>query len=104
MTHEQSGPRGMGSILMGFFIGGMVGAVAALLMAPQSGERTRAMIRDKGIELREKAMETRERAEESLRGAMNRTEEMAQTAKERMEEMTRRGKKEMEEQSGPMNM
>ncbi|MCA1553706.1 MAG: YtxH domain-containing protein [Chloroflexi bacterium] len=41
----------------GFFIGGLVGgmlgAVAALLIAPQAGEDTRALLREKGIELKE---------------------------------------------------
>jgi gas vesicle protein len=48
---------GFGAFLMGFIIGGVAGAVAALLLAPQSGEDTRNMIRDKGIELRDKAAE-----------------------------------------------
>jgi gas vesicle protein len=46
-----------GAFLMGFVVGGMAGAVAALLLAPQSGEETRSMIKDKSIELRDKASE-----------------------------------------------
>jgi gas vesicle protein len=41
--------RGIGSILVGFIIGGVIGAAAALLMAPQSGEETRAMLREKAM-------------------------------------------------------
>jgi hypothetical protein len=37
-----------------FLIGGLVGVIAAFLMAPQSGEETRAQIRDKS-ELKYKA-------------------------------------------------
>jgi gas vesicle protein len=48
---------GFGAFLMGFLIGGVAGAVAALLLAPQSGEETRSMIKDKSIELRDKAAE-----------------------------------------------
>ncbi len=44
-----------GAFLIGFVVGGVAGAVAALLLAPQSGEETRMMIRDKSIELRDKA-------------------------------------------------
>jgi gas vesicle protein len=47
-----------GAFLIGFVVGGLTGAVAALLLAPQSGEETRALIKDKGIELRDKAVET----------------------------------------------
>jgi gas vesicle protein len=48
----------LGSFLAGFVIGGLIGAGVALLMAPQSGEETRALIADKGIELRDLASET----------------------------------------------
>ena len=47
----------LGSFLAGFIIGGLIGAGAALLMAPQSGEETRAYIKDKSIELRDQAAE-----------------------------------------------
>ena len=46
-----------GAFLIGFIVGGVAGAVAALLLAPQSGEETRALIKDKSIELRDKATE-----------------------------------------------
>jgi len=46
-----------GAFLIGFVVGGVAGAVAALLLAPQSGEETRALIKDKSIELRDKATE-----------------------------------------------
>lgn len=48
----------LGSFLAGFVIGGLIGAGVALLMAPQSGEETRALIADKSIELRDRAVET----------------------------------------------
>jgi gas vesicle protein len=48
----------LGSFLAGFVIGGLIGAGVALLMAPQSGEETRALISDKSIELRDRAVET----------------------------------------------
>ena len=48
----------LGSFLAGFVIGGLIGAGVALLMAPQSGEETRAVIGEKSIELRDRAAET----------------------------------------------
>ena len=36
-----------GSFLSGFVFGGLIGAVVALLMAPQSGEETRTIIKEK---------------------------------------------------------
>ena len=48
---------GFGMFLVGFVVGGVAGAVAALLLAPQSGEETRTLIKDKSIELRDMAAE-----------------------------------------------
>jgi len=47
-----------GSFFAGFIVGGLTGAIVSLLFAPQSGEETRAIIKDKAIELSEKASET----------------------------------------------
>jgi gas vesicle protein len=47
-----------GVFLAGFFIGGLIGAAVALLLAPQSGEETRVLIKDKSIELKDKASVT----------------------------------------------
>lgn len=51
-----------GAFLMGFVVGGVAGAVVALLFAPQSGEETRTLIKEKSIELRDKAGETATKA------------------------------------------
>jgi len=40
-------------ILTGALIGGLAGAGAMLLLAPQSGAKTRTQIQEKGIELRD---------------------------------------------------
>ncbi len=37
----------------GLFIGGMLGALLGLLLAPQSGEETRSQLSERGIELRD---------------------------------------------------
>lgn len=54
--------------LAGFIMGVLVGSGTALLMAPRSGEKTRAMLAEKGMEVRDKAMntveDTRERVQE----------------------------------------
>jgi gas vesicle protein len=42
------------NVLLGTLIGGLAGAVAMLLLAPQSGEETRMQIQEKGIELRDR--------------------------------------------------
>lgn len=80
-----------GAFLVGFIVGGLTGAVAALLFAPQSGEETRALIRDKSIELRDRASQTAEetlaRAEAAAAEARQRAEEYAKLARERAEQL-----------------
>jgi gas vesicle protein len=41
------------NVLIGLLIGGLAGAAAMLLLAPQSGKQTRTQIYQKGIELRD---------------------------------------------------
>ena len=40
--------RRMFGFLMGIFVGGLVGEIMALLMAPESGENLRGQLRDRG--------------------------------------------------------
>ncbi|MDO9100609.1 MAG: YtxH domain-containing protein [Caldisericota bacterium] len=51
---------GGGAFLSGLLIGGMLGAAIALILAPQSGEETRRIIKDKALEL---GKEIREQAD-----------------------------------------
>jgi gas vesicle protein len=44
-------------VFIGMLIGGLAGAVTALLMAPQSGKDTRKQIKEKSIELRDRTTE-----------------------------------------------
>ena len=91
-----------GAFLVGFIVGGLTGAVAALLFAPQSGEETRAVIKERSIELRDKAtadaeeawkhaeataIEARNKAEELTRQALAQGEEITLIAKQRGEEL-----------------
>jgi gas vesicle protein len=108
-----------GAFLVGFIVGGLTGAVAALLFAPQSGEETRAVIKERSIELRDKAtaeaeeawkraeaaaVEARQKAEELSRQALaqgeeitlkarKRGEELVETTKETVKRAANRGKK-----------
>jgi gas vesicle protein len=76
-----------GAFLVGFIVGGLSGAVVALLFAPQSGEETRALIKDKSIELRDKAQISAEeaiaRAEAAAADARARADDLARQLRER---------------------
>jgi gas vesicle protein len=51
---------GLVLMIVGLLVGGLAGAVAMLLLAPQSGKRTRKQIRRKVRDLREQATESLE--------------------------------------------
>jgi gas vesicle protein len=84
-----------GSFLSGFLVGGMIGAAVALLLAPQSGEETRTLIRDKGVELKDKTVHTVEeayaRAETAAAEARSRADDLTNLARQRAEELKKRG-------------
>jgi len=96
-----------GAFLVGFIVGGLTGAVAALLLAPQSGEETRTLIKEKSIELRDKASETVEdayaKAEAAAGEARVRAEDFAKIARERADELQRRGQVVLEEQKSKLS-
>ena len=77
--------------LTGFLLGTVVGAAVALLLAPQSGEETRDLIRERGIELGGRAGELTE-------AGRKRAEELAGEARKRAEEAQERGRVMVEEQ------
>ncbi len=70
----------IGMLAVGFLLGALVGAVMALLFAPQSGEDTRSMIKDKSIELRDRAQETAEQARARTDEVVNQLKEQGQSA------------------------
>jgi gas vesicle protein len=89
-----------GEFIAGFLVGALVGAAAALLLAPQSGEQTRTLIRERGIELGQRAdeiqAEARRRAEEIQAEARRRAEEIQAEALERAKKVQTRAKERAE--------
>jgi gas vesicle protein len=84
---------GIGAFFAGVLIGGLVGAAAALLMAPQSGEETRRTIGRYGNEFRDRAQDSlddaRDRAEATVADARRRGERIIEEARERAEKIMR---------------
>lgn len=108
-----------GNFFAGFIMGGLVGAAVALLLAPQSGEETRAIIKDKSIELKDKAVEysqdAKVRAEQAMLDARTkagaaiedlrvRTDEYARATKERIAGIHPAGPVVLEEQKAPVEL
>jgi gas vesicle protein len=91
-----------GAFLVGFLVGGLTGAVAALLLAPQSGTDTRSLIREKAIELKDKTAASLDdayaQAEAAAAEARARFDDLAVAAKERASDFQQRGQVVLEEQ------
>jgi gas vesicle protein len=79
-----------GNLLMGLFIGGLVGAVLGILYAPKSGKETREDIARKTEDLLEKAKEEYEKSimksKLAYEAAIKRLQDLESTAKEKVEE------------------
>ena len=80
-----------GAFVSGLIIGGLVGAATALLLAPQSGDETRTMIREKSIELKDQV-------EHTTAEARAKAEQLAQEARLKAEELQKRGQVILQEQ------
>ncbi len=82
-----------GTFFAGLIVGGLVGAAVALLLAPQSGEDTRTVIRDRGIELKDRAVEygsdARSKAEKALDDARQRADVALEDLRVRAEDLAR---------------
>ncbi len=91
-----------GAFLIGFIVGGLTGAAVSLLMAPQTGEDTRAYLRDRAIELRDRASETAQttagQLNETAGVVRQRAGEYADRARTSAAELQRRGQVVLEEQ------
>ena len=61
MSEQDNGCSG-GKVVCSFFVGGLIGAGVALLIAPKAGEETRRMIKELAGEVKEKAEDYIDRA------------------------------------------
>ena len=81
--------------LGGLLAGGLAGAVAMLLFAPQSGGKTRAQIQQKSIELRD---QTTEVVEDALEQTRNKARQISASVNDQAEALQQRGQEVLEEQ------
>ena len=90
-----------GAFLLGFIVGGLTGAVASLLLAPQSGETTRTLLKDKAIELGGQVNttvdEARVRADAIMADARTRAETITAEARVRADEIMKQARIELED-------
>ena len=91
-TYESSHTK---SVLAGLLIGGLAGAAAMLLFAPQSGKQTRAQIREKSIQLRD---QTTASVKNALEQARIETEGMTAGVREKAGQLKQLGQDKIVEQ------
>ncbi len=77
---------------MAFLAGALIGAGVALLLAPQSGEDTRSMLRDYAGRTKDDLMERGREAKATLDTAMERGKEAYETMKDRGKQAYESGK------------
>lgn len=84
-----------GSFLAGLLLGGLAGAGAMLLLAPQSGEKTRAQIQLKSMELRD---QTAEAVEDAVAQTRVKARQITADVRAKAEELQHRGQDVLNEQ------
>ena len=80
MRHEESG-SGVGAVVLSFFLGGLVGAGVALLMAPRAGTETRQKIRELADEVKGRAEDYIGTAKEKAGSALEKGKEFVEKKK-----------------------
>src|SRR5215213_7638903 len=82
-------------VLSGLLIGGLIGAGTALLLAPQSGERTRSEIQNKTIEFRDKTTDT---VKDAVSQVKSKTRQVASDVLGQARDLTKQGKEALDDQ------
>lgn len=82
-TPESRGNNVFG-VLVGLFVGSVAGATAMLLLAPQSGEKTRAQLQEKGTQLRDRAAAM---VEEGVSQVRSNAEKITSGGREKLKEL-----------------
>ena len=80
MGNQESG-HSAGSLILAFFVGGVVGAGVALLFAPQSGKETRHKIKELADETKEKASEYTEQVKGKVTSTLGKGKELFEEKK-----------------------
>jgi gas vesicle protein len=82
-------------VLAGLLIGCVAGAMTMLLLAPQSGKRTRMQIQKKGIELRER---TTEIVEDAMKQVQQDSKKITRDGRKKAKELMKQGQELVVEQ------
>ena len=82
--------------LAGFIVGGAIGAITGILLAPKSGEETRAMLADSAKEAMKKADETVKQIQEKADDVVSDLQKKGDEIKDKIQDLIEKQKKEPE--------
>ena len=92
VIHNKMDTKGF---LAGLLLGGLAGASTMLLMAPQSGKRTRAQIQEKGLDLRDQTVKP---VEDTVSQVLTKANQLTNTIHKQAEDLQHRGQEMLDEQ------
>jgi len=92
----------IGKIVIAFFAGATVGAIAGLLLAPSSGAETRQKIKDATITAKDKAVEKIGEAKEGASSILSRGKEKVSGVKSQIQAAVEAGKEAYNQKKGEM--
>ena len=84
------------SIVLGFILGGALGASLTLLFAPESGRRTRERLRDLASDVRDKTIDVSEEIRDKAEDAIERGREVFEEKKTILSAAVQAGKEAMQ--------
>ncbi len=87
---------GGGEFFAGLIIGGLVGAAVAVLMAPQSGEETRAQLRDRSLDIKDRAEEGVLTARQQAQGQIATLQDQVAALQQQVSGLQEKGKETLE--------
>lgn len=101
MAEEERG-YGAGPTLLAFFLGGLVGASVALLLAPKPGSETRQMIKVYAGETKGKAEACLEKVKESATSVLEKGKKFVEEQKTILTSAVEAGKEAYEKEKGKL--
>ena len=102
MKDEESGSS-VGAVVLSFFLGGLVGAGVALLMAPRAGTETRQKIKELAEEVKGKAEGYIETAREKATSSLDKGKEFVEKKKSLVTSAVEAGVEAYEREKGKLS-
>lgn len=86
-----------GKFITGFIVGGAIGAIAGILLAPKSGEETRKMLADQAKDVARRADETAKQIQSKADDALSELQKKGDEIKNKLQDLMNKQKDNKEE-------